>query len=221
MVASRPGIEVASAAAHPPAGPGEIRTVGPEPDPPAGPDDEAVRTLAARVARARRAAGLTLAAVADRAGVSAAYVSQIESAAANPTVRSLARVAEALGTTPGELLGPPSGEPPRGRRFEPRFAPTPRAATTAGVQAIWDLTAMDSTRIGVRLVRGDAGDHASSVGHPGEEFLMVLAGRCHLHVGGRTRELGPFDACHYAACDPHHIDGASEDLLLLVVLTDD
>ncbi|BFU43320.1 helix-turn-helix domain-containing protein [Krasilnikovia sp. MM14-A1004] len=201
MVASRPGTDAVD---H---------------EPGRSPDDAAVHALAARVVRARRAAGLTLAAVADRARVSAAYVSQIESATANPTVRSLARVADALGTPLGELLSSPGDHAPQGRRFEPRFAATPRAATTAGAQAIWDLTAMGSSRIGARLVRGDVGDHANPTSHAGEEFLMVLAGRCRLHVGGLTRDLTPFAACHFASSDPHHIDQASEDLLMLAVLT--
>jgi transcriptional regulator with XRE-family HTH domain len=179
-------------------------------------DELVLDGLGERVAQARRRADLTLATVAQRAEVSAGYVSQIESASANPTVRSLARVAAAIGSSISELLG--AGAPATEPRFEPRFATTPRPATAPGVEGIWDLTALGAQRLGVRLVRGPGGDHAEPVTHPGEEFLTVLAGRCTLHVGGLSRDLRPFDGCHLAAADPHHIDNASDDLLLLVVL---
>jgi transcriptional regulator with XRE-family HTH domain len=183
-------------------------------DRPQGTDEAALDGLGERVAQARRRADLTLATVAQRAEVSAGYVSQIESSSANPTVRSLARVATAIGTSLGELLGAGTTSP----RFEPRFATTPRAATAPGVEGIWDLTALGAGRLAARLVRGPGGDHAEPVTHPGEEFLTVLAGRCTLHVGGLARDLRAFDGCHLAATDPHHIDNASDDLLLLVVL---
>jgi len=173
------------------------------------------------VARARTAAGLTLTELALRAEVSTAYISQIESAAANPTVRSLARLAAAMGTTLGELFGATGDDRPPAPRFEPRFATAPRAATAPAVDGIWDLTATGSGRISTRLVRGAAGDHASPISHPGEELVTVLAGGCELHVGGLVRDLRAFDACHFAADDPHHIAHPSDDLLLLVVLGGD
>ena len=67
--------------------------------------DQSVASLGRRFAAARRAAGLTLAAVAERSDVSAAYISQIESGTANPTVRSLAAAAAAVGVSLGELFG--------------------------------------------------------------------------------------------------------------------
>jgi transcriptional regulator with XRE-family HTH domain len=45
-----------------------------------------------RIAAARRRAGLTLAVVAERSGVSVTYVSEIETGAANPTLRALDRI---------------------------------------------------------------------------------------------------------------------------------
>ncbi|NJC74062.1 helix-turn-helix domain-containing protein [Planosporangium thailandense] len=184
-------------------------------------DDQVVESLGRRVARTRHAAELTLAAVAQRADVSAAYISQIESATANPTVRSLARIAAAMGVSVGELFGSTGDDQLPTPRFEPRFATAPRAALTPGASGIWDLTAAGSARIFARLVHGEPGDHADPVSHPGEEFVAVLAGRCHLRVGDRVRELKAFDACHFAASDPHHITDVSDDLLLLVILTEE
>ncbi|MFE2530802.1 helix-turn-helix domain-containing protein [Streptomyces sp. NPDC059371] len=178
--------------------------------------------LAASVARVRRAAGLTLSAVATRAGVSPAYVSQMESGAANPTVRTLAQIADALGATPAELLGgtgPVAGA--AAPAFPPRFAPAPLLAQADGHHGIWDLTAPGASRIGARLLHADLGDHDHPTAHPGEEFALVLAGSCRVSVGGVVRLLRHADSCHFAATDEHHFTDPSDDLLMLVVLTEE
>ncbi|WP_234344708.1 helix-turn-helix domain-containing protein, partial [Streptomyces sp. NRRL B-3253] len=72
--------------------------------------DRATAQLAKVVASARRTAGLTLAATAAGSGLSPAYVSQIESGSANPTVRSLAQLAGVLGLELHELLGAGPGD---------------------------------------------------------------------------------------------------------------
>ncbi|MFD5817753.1 helix-turn-helix domain-containing protein [Streptomyces sp. NPDC127038] len=193
-----------------------------------GPDAPAERAdtgdvLAASVARVRRAAGLTLSAVATRAGVSPAYVSQMESGAANPTVRTLAQIADALGATPAELLGGtgPVTAAPAAPAFPPRFAPAPLLAQAEGHHGIWDLTAPGASRIGARLLHADLGDHDHPTTHSGEEFALVLAGSCRVSVGGVVRLLRRADSCHFAATDEHHFTDPSDDLLMLVVLTEE
>lgn len=183
--------------------------------------DQSLASLGKRFALARRSAGLTLATVAQRSDVSAAYISQIESATANPTVRSLAAVAEAVGVSLGELFGATGDEQLPAPRFEPRFATVPRAALTPGMPGIWNLTAIGSRRMFARLVHGEAGDHGAPISHPGEEFVAVLRGRCQLRVGGLVREMKEFDACHLAASDPHQITDTSDDLLLLIILSEE
>jgi transcriptional regulator with XRE-family HTH domain len=42
--------------------------------------------------------------LADRAGIHPTYVSQIERGLKSPTMRMLARLAKALGTTPGKII---------------------------------------------------------------------------------------------------------------------
>ncbi|MFS4091217.1 helix-turn-helix domain-containing protein [Streptomyces sp. AF1A] len=177
--------------------------------------------LAASVARVRRAAGLTLSAVAARAGVSPAYVSQMESGAANPTVRTLCQIADALGSTPAELLGGTRPGTVAAPGFPPRFAPAPLLAQADGHHGIWDLTAPGARRLGARLLHADLGDHDHPTSHPGEEFAIVLAGSCRVAVAGTVRLLRPGDSCHFAAMDEHHFTDAGDDLLMLVVLTEE
>lgn len=176
------------------------------------------RELGNRVARARREAGLTLSTLATLSRLSTAYVSQIESGVANPTVSVLGKLAAALGVEAGELLGAATpGQP--SPDFEPRFGIFPQSALAENEQGIWDLSAIGSSRTIARLVRGGAGDHATQVRHPGEEFLLVLAGSCRVSVGGEVHELGGYDSCHFNATRLHKITDPSPDLLALVVVS--
>lgn len=173
--------------------------------------------LGARVAEARRRGGLTLAGVAARTGLSPAYLSQIESGAANPTVRALARLAAAFDTDVATLFG---SARPEAVRFAPYWSPAARATTVDGRPGVWDLTADGSRRLNARLVHGDPADHAAPVAHPGEELVVVLRGHCRLHVDGVGRAMTAGDACHYPATRPHHISAASADLTLSVVMSE-
>ncbi len=64
-----------------------------------------------RVRALRAERGLTLRGLAARSRVSERFLNQVESGAANISVRKLAALAQALGTTPAALLAGPGGEP--------------------------------------------------------------------------------------------------------------
>lgn len=63
-----------------------------------------IRRLGKILREVRREAGLSQEELADRAGIHPTYVSQIERGLKSPTMRMLARLAKALGTTPGKII---------------------------------------------------------------------------------------------------------------------
>jgi XRE family aerobic/anaerobic benzoate catabolism transcriptional regulator len=67
-------------------------------------DTSLLKGLGMRVRRLRQERRLSRRELAARTGVSERFLSQIESGAGNPSVRSLARIAASLGATPGGLL---------------------------------------------------------------------------------------------------------------------
>ncbi|MBI5487653.1 MAG: helix-turn-helix domain-containing protein [Deltaproteobacteria bacterium] len=88
---------------------------------------EILRRLGTRLRDARSDLGLTQADVADRAGVSVNYVSELERGLRNPTVLSLHRIVTAgLGADLGQLLG--SAAPRRGTA-----EPYPTASELRGI----------------------------------------------------------------------------------------
>jgi transcriptional regulator with XRE-family HTH domain len=73
-------------------------------------DESPVSVLALNVYRLRKERGLTQADLGKRAGLSQPKVAKIESGDANPELRTLGRLAGALGITVGELLTDPYEE---------------------------------------------------------------------------------------------------------------
>lgn len=61
--------------------------------------------FAANLRRFRKARGMTLRALAEKAGVSGPAVARMESGASKPSLDVLVRLARALGCTSDELLG--------------------------------------------------------------------------------------------------------------------
>src|SRR5262245_50887268 len=73
--------------------------------------DETLRQLGKRMREARSALGLTLRQLAERTGLSAAMLCHIEKGQANPTVQSLAAIADALQCPPARLFAVEEPEP--------------------------------------------------------------------------------------------------------------
>lgn len=174
-------------------------------------------SLGPRVAHARQRGGLTLAALAARTELSAAYLSQIESGTANPTLRTLERLADALGSDVAGLFG--DVEISAHGPFRAYASPAPLAVRQSDGAGIWDLTAADSSRLTARLIQGSPVGHTAPTAHPGEEFVLVLHGSCTLHVGSTRHALRVGDSCHFGSSDPHYFTATTPDLTLCVVLS--
>lgn len=77
---------------------------------PANPTREtAEQRIGPEVKRLRDQAGLSVRALAERAGFSASFVSQVENGLASPSISSLERIASALNVGVGDFFGPSRG----------------------------------------------------------------------------------------------------------------
>ena len=196
--------------------------------------DDAVAVLLAKAVRARRTElGLTLEALSGRTGLSKGFLSQMESGGANPTLNTLAKVAEALRVPTERLLASqgPDPEPAAVALAATPEAPgvvlrtTRRPARAVGLWPpgagrTYHLSGPGARRFQVLLVDGAASHHEVAVTHDGEEFCLVLAGAVTIDVDGRGYELGTGEALHYDSSVPHRItaaDPAVPTRVLLVV----
>jgi transcriptional regulator with XRE-family HTH domain len=67
--------------------------------------DVLLRKIGGRILRRRKELGLTQQELADKLGISATNISPIEHGEQNLTIRTLAKLADVLGTTVVELVG--------------------------------------------------------------------------------------------------------------------
>jgi quercetin dioxygenase-like cupin family protein len=169
--------------------------------------------VGAAVRRRRRALELTLAAVAERSGLSVPFLSQIENERARPSQRSLEKVADALRTTAVELLAAAdpacSVDVVRGEGFGGEGAPVAGAqggGQAAGV-AVEEAAAPAGGGTRTRtLVRGHHQMHATEFSgeydagrefqHRNDELMYVADGAVEVEAEGRAYRLGRGDTLY-------------------------
>jgi transcriptional regulator with XRE-family HTH domain len=144
----------------------------------------AIRTL-------RRARGLTMQQLADEAGLSQPFLSQVERALARPSLRSLDQIATALNTSVMGLLGEP---------VDDRSVQVTRA--DEGAVSFEDAGVDGHLR---SLVRGTHGLHAvevtavrsvptEQVPLRADQLVFVIEGRMQMAVGDEVLELEAGDS---------------------------
>lgn len=161
--------------------------------------EEAV--LGHTVRRLREERRMALRELAELAGVSSSFVSQVERGIANPSVASLRRIAEALDTSIGALFDGtrtagslvPANERPRmvhpGRNWED-FLLTPQTAHR--LQVI------------LSIIEPGEGSGEEPYSHDSdEECVIVLKGSLEFHVAGETYLMSEGDSLTFESRRPH------------------
>jgi transcriptional regulator with XRE-family HTH domain len=170
--------------------------------------------------RARRLElGLTMTVLAQRSALSAGFISQIETGAANPTLSALSQLAGALDLSISQLLTDSSRSTAGTGEFPPTVRPAPLPAPDGVDGRVWELTAPGARFSRLVQVQGDPGDHGHPIRHPGEEICVVLAGEYRLHVDGATAALTAGDSAHYPAASMHHLEPADPSARALIIIS--
>jgi XRE family transcriptional regulator, regulator of sulfur utilization len=180
----------------------------------------AVATVGPRVRALREAMDLSLRELAQRSGVSAPMLSQVERGETSPTLQVAARIAEGLELSLSQLLRLDEGgavsvvRAGEGRRggagghsYEVLTPPLP------GLRS--EVT---RHRLAPGAVTGGPGDpprHEAGA----RETAVIESGALVLHVDGEAHELTVGDCVTFDADLPHHFsnDGREEAVLLAVV----
>ena len=155
---------------------------------------KAVRSL-------REDRGLSLRQLAERAGVSESFVSQVERGVANPSVASLRRIAEALGTSIASLFEGPY-------RTE-RVVTTSQRRRLMHPKRKWQdflLTPERTRRLQVILSIIEPGEGSGDEPYQhdsDEECVVVLKGELEFGVGDETYLLNEGDSITFESRLPH------------------
>lgn len=172
-------------------------------DPPAG---SLERYLGNTVKELRLKHGLTIADVADLAGISRGMLSKIENAQTSTSLETLSRLARALGVSMATLF----------RRYDVQGGSAQLVKNGEGMEVVRRGTKRGHT---YHLLAYDQGptkvfepflitiDHESEVfptfEHPGTEFIYMLEGRIEYRHGENTYVLEPGDSLTFRADVPH------------------
>jgi transcriptional regulator with XRE-family HTH domain len=160
---------------------------------------EEAPALGARLRARRKALGLTMQKVAEDAGLTIGFISQIERGLASPSLSSLAAVSRVLDMDTGELFTQP---------------PSPGAMTTAGARPVYGLdpSAMTYERISSSfpgntlravLIHEAPGHRSEPIRHEGEELFYILQGALTVEIEGQRQVLRAGDSIHFASTRVH------------------
>ena len=168
--------------------------------------------VGARIHALRDAMGLSLRELAERSGVSAPMLSQVERGETSPTIAVATKIAAGLDLTLSQLLRLDEGEHVVVSREQGR------RSSARGGHRFEELTPpLPGQRADVSLHTLEAGAATGGPKDPpmhepgSRETAVVLSGTVALVVDGSRHELGEGDAVTFDADLPHHFENESND----------
>jgi transcriptional regulator with XRE-family HTH domain len=180
-----------------------------------------------RLRQARVSRGLSLRGLAERLGVSASLISQVETGRAKPSVNTLYALATELGISLDTLLFMDT-EPPTtaaldddavAESFEAVLPhdPVQRAASRSSIRlgsgVVWERLTTESIRNVDFLhvtyeVGGESSPEDAFQRHSGQEWGYVLSGTLTVRIGFDEFLLQPGDAITFDSATPHRLFNA-------------
>jgi transcriptional regulator with XRE-family HTH domain len=186
----------------------------------AEPEVDAIRSAVGQaIHRARQQAGMSMRTLADRCGVSQPFISTIERGLSTPSISTLFRLAEVLGTEPAALLPVhQADEVSVIRAGEGRQVPSSDSPNSPVGRV---LLSDDTRHLEIYEYHLEAADDLDVwFEHPGDVFLHLIEGGLRLELSAREDVvLGAGDCVVHPGPIPHRwsIDGDSAHLFLVIV----
>ncbi len=158
-----------------------------------------------KLREARRRSDMVIDDVASQSGLSRAYISQIETGKASPTLQTVEKLADALKIPMAALFTDDNFCLKVTRASERQVLQFgAEDAPIAQRKLIHFLTAPDRT-LELVMLEIPVGFAAGppDLGHEGEEAFYVLQGRVRVNIGDESHILEEGDSVHWAATLPH------------------
>ncbi|WP_028057884.1 XRE family transcriptional regulator [Candidatus Solirubrobacter pratensis] len=165
----------------------------------------------------RRARRLSLSDVADATGISASFLSLVETGRSDITIGRLTRLVDFYGVTINDLLPAVGDDADVVRRADARQLHSP----DEGIDVYLLTSGTDRTMMPMLLVFEPGAGLAELGRHRGEEFVHVLAGVLRLEVeGSDPRVLQSGDSAYYPGDRPHLFRNGSDEQRLRLICVD-
>jgi transcriptional regulator with XRE-family HTH domain len=155
--------------------------------------------LGQRLRERRQQLRLTLQVVADRAGLSVGFISQIERGITTPSLSSLVAVSRVLGVEVGQFLAQPKGDMPLTRHDQrPVYAVSGNSLTYERISSSFPGNVLRSV-----IIHEPPGHRGEPIAHEGEEMMFVLSGAITVEVDGQATILEVGDSIHFPSTKIH------------------
>lgn len=155
--------------------------------------------LGDRLRTRRQALGLTLKEVADGAGLSVGFISQIERGITTPSLSSLVSVSRVLGLHVSEFLSQPRVTDSMTRQNQrPHYA-------VGGNSLVYERlsTSFPGNVLRSLIIHEPPGYRSEPIAHEGEEIFYVLSGAITVELEGQTNILEAGDSLHFQSNRVH------------------
>lgn len=171
--------------------------------------EQTARDIGRRLRGARLGAGLTLADVAARAGVSEGFLSKLERGHSNASIANLLQLTDAVGLGLDELFG--GGPTPAKTRVAIHRGHAPEFQEVAATGYLWRSLGggapLDRMEV-FHLVFPAKARMETMVSHPGQEHCYVLSGEIRFFVGDEQHRLKAGDGIFIDSQQPHRAENA-------------
>jgi transcriptional regulator with XRE-family HTH domain len=147
----------------------------------------------------RKELGMTLQAVADAAGLTAGFISQVERGLTAPSLASLVSVSEVLRTPLSVFLK----QPKQSEAATHKASRTAYSITGAGVSYERLSTTFTSSQLHSVIVHEPPGFRGEPISHRGEEMFYIIDGEITVEIEGDVEILRKGDSIHFDSSRVH------------------
>lgn len=160
--------------------------------------DQTHSDLGAALRKRRKELGMSMQAVADAAGLSVGFISQVERGLTPPSLSSLAGIAQVLKRPISDFLTQPTAQGTT--RGDGRVA---YRVESKGVSYERLSDSFPGSRLYSVIVHEPPGHRAEPISHRGEEMFFVLSGEVTVEIEGKTEILKAGDSKHFDSTRVH------------------
>ena len=180
-----------------------------------------VDQMGKRIKKKRESLGLQMKELSIKIGVTSSLISQIENGKAYPSIVTLMKVAKALQTTVGELIGENENlvQHPLLKSDERRFAKKNKKGTSSHLLSYHDPAKQIEPYI-IQFKKDSDSTGIMTSNFPGQEFCFVLKGSFNATVNQNQYSLEEGDSFYFHSSRPHLFKNTSKtEAELLWVIT--
>lgn len=173
-----------------------------------------------RIKRKRESLGFQVKELSIKIGVTSSLISQIERGKAFPSIVTLKKIAEALNTKVGDLIGENENlvQHPLLKSNERRFVKKNKHGTSLHLLSYHDPSKQIEPYI-IQFRKNSTSEGIMTSNFPGQEFCFILNGSFEANINGQEYKISEGDGFYFNSSKPHlfkNISGNKAEILWII-----